>query len=208
MEDMPSRNHRSDYNGSSNYRLPNKYARHLLNRLAERRQVMGTFRARANEKRSRSERMADGVTRYIGTVPFLMFHIVLVIAWLAGNLGVLSIPKFDPYPFNFLDILLALEQTFLAIFIIMSQNRSSEIADLRNEIDLQINMLAEEEISKALQMLHLIGAKLGIEEIINDPELPIMEQSLDHSEMEKQTAMERDAAPSPIVTATDWVELS
>jgi uncharacterized membrane protein len=205
---MATRRHRSDYNGFSNYRLPNKYARHLLDRLAERRHMMGTFRARANEKRSRTERIADNVTRFIGTVPFLVFHIILVIVWLAANLGVLPVGRFDPYPFNFLDILLALEQTFLAIFIIMSQNRSSEIADLRNEIDLQINMLAEEEISKAIWMLHLIGEKLGIEEIVNDPELPMMEQSLDHTEIEKQTAMERDAVPSPIPTATEWVELS
>ncbi len=190
---------------TTSYRLPNQSARYLLDRLAERRKTLGTFRARANERRSRSERIADGLTGVMGSVPFLIFHGCLFMFWLSINLRLIpGLSPFDPFPFGLLTMALTLEQSLLTIFIIISQNRSSEIADLRNEMDLQINIVAEEEISKCLRLLHIIGQHLDIAEIINDPDLPLMEQSLDHVEVEKQTRQELDT-PTPIVTtASDW----
>ncbi|MCC7448310.1 MAG: DUF1003 domain-containing protein [Anaerolineae bacterium] len=191
---------------TSGYRLPDPSARQLLDRLAERRQRLGAFRARANERRSKAERIADRLTQVMGSVPFLIFHTLLFAAWLGVNLGIVKIvPQYDPFPFGLLTMALTLEQSLLTIFIIMSQNRASEIADLRNEIDLQVNIVAEEEISKALRLLRLIGQRLEIDEIINDPELALMEEPLDHAEMEKQTQRElADEAPAPIPTASEW----
>ena len=191
---------------TTSYRLPSKSARYMLDLLAERRKTLGTFRARANERRSRSERIADGLTGVMGSVPFLIFHVCLFAVWLSINFRLIpGISTFDPFPFGLLTMALTLEQSLLTIFIIMSQNRSSEIADLRNEMDLQINMVAEEEISKALRLLHLIGERLEISEIVNDPDLPLMEQALDHAEVEKQTRQELATTPSPIVVpASDW----
>jgi uncharacterized membrane protein len=191
---------------TANYRLPNPYARHLLDRLSERRQSLGTFRARANERRSKVERIADRLTSVMGSVPFLIFHFCLFTIWLSVNTGIIpTVKPYDPFPFGLLTMALTLEQSLLTIFIIMSQNRSSEIADLRNEIDLQINMVAEEEVSKALQLLQLIGRKLDIPEIVNDPELALMVQALDPVELEKQTREELDETPStPIVPASPW----
>ena len=79
----------------------------------------------------------------------------------------------------------------------MSQNRASETADLRNEMDLQINILAEEEITKVIHMLRLIGEKLEIDEIIHDQEARIMETPINHVELEKQTQQEIDATQTP-----------
>jgi len=192
---------------TSGYRLPDSSARQLLDRLAERRQRMGAFRARANERRSKAERIADRLTQVMGSVPFLIFHILLFALWLSVNTGLIKIlPQYDPFPFGLLTMALTLEQSLLTIFIIMSQNRASEIADLRNEIDLQVNIVAEEEISKALRLLRLIGERLEIDEIINDPELALMEEPLDHAEMEKQTQRElvEEAPAIPIATASEW----
>lgn len=190
---------------TSSYRLPNKSARYLLDRLAERRKTLGTFRAKANERRSRAERVADSLSGLMGSVPFLIFHVCLFTVWLSINLRLIpGLSPFDPFPFGLLTMALTLEQSLLTIFIIMSQNRSSEIADLRNEMDLQINIVAEEEISKALRLLHVIGEHLDITEIINDPDLPLMEQSLDHAEVEKQTRQELDAPPPIVTAASDW----
>ncbi len=192
---------------TTGYRLPDSSSRQLLDRLTERRQRLGAFRARANERRSKAERIADRLTQVMGSVPFLIFHLVLFMVWLGVNLGIIKIlPQYDPFPFGLLTMALTLEQSLLTIFIIMSQNRSAEIADLRNEIDLQVNIVAEEEISKALRLLRLIGEKLDIAEIINDSELSLMEEPLDHAEMEKQTQRElaEEAPPSPIAAASEW----
>src|SRR6185436_64167 len=123
----------------------------------------------------------------MGSVPFLAMHLGIFALWFGVNLRIITVGQpFDVYPFAFLTMILTLEQSLLTIFILISQNRSADLAELRNEIDLQVNVLAEEEISKALKLLRLIGEKLDIAEIINDTELSVMETSLDHEEMEKQ----------------------
>ncbi len=187
------------------YRLSNAYTRRLLDRLTSRRRNMGAFRAEANRHRTRSERFADFMTSKVGSVPFLLFHIVLFVVWLSVNLQVCAmLPKFDPFPFGLLTTILTLEQSLLTVFIIISQNRAADIAELRNELDLQVNVLAEEEISKALRMLRLIGEKMNIEEIRADPEILVMESPLDHVELEKQTLQELGAKVQRIITASEW----
>jgi uncharacterized membrane protein len=189
----------------TNHTLPSAYARRLLDRLAERRQSIGGFRAKANQKRTKAERIADKLTQRMGSVPFLLLHIGLFLVWFAVNLRVVTVlPAYDQYPFGLLTMLLTLEQSMLTVFILISQNRSAELAELRTEIDLQVNVLAEEEISKALRLLRLIGEKLDIDEIINDGELRVMETSLDHEEMEKQTLQELGDKVSRIKMASNW----
>ncbi len=101
-------------------------------------------------------------------------------------------------------MVMTLEQSLLTIFIIISQNRASEVADLRNEIDLQVNVLAEEEVSKALSLLRLIGEKLDIAEIIGDEELRVMEGKIDLAAIEKQTEQELGGKVSRVLTASNW----
>jgi uncharacterized membrane protein len=189
---MPRNSRRSKGRG---YNLPDRHARELLDRLAARRSGLNAFRARANERRTRSERLADDLTRMVGSPIYLIFHVILFAVWIGANMKLIpGLSPYDPFPFGLLTLAMTLEQSLLTIFIIMSQNRNSDISDLRNEIDLQINIIAEEEISKALQMLHHIGEHMGIEEIINDRELLVMEAPLNHSEMEKQTRQELEIA--------------
>ena len=163
----------------------------LLERLGERRRALSAFRTQAARSRSLPVKIADKLTYGIGSIPFLVFHICLFTVWIAFNLKILSsTPPFDPFPFGLLALMMTLEQSLLTIFIIMSQNRASETADLRNEIDLQINMLAEEEITKVIHMLRLIGEKRDIDEFIHDQDARIMETPIKHVELEKQTQQE------------------
>jgi uncharacterized membrane protein len=193
--------------GGSRRSTNNIYTQRLLDRLAERRHKIGGFRAKANIRRTPAQRAADWLTRRMGTVPFLALHLMLFVAWFAVNLRAISFAQpFDPFPFGLLTMLLTLEQSVLTIFIILSQNRSADLAELRNEIDLQVNVLAEEEISKALKLLRLIGEKLEIDEIMNDGELRVMETSLDHEAMEKETLQELGDKVQRIIAATEWTE--
>ena len=170
----------------------------LLQRMGEHRRMLSAFRAQSARNRSFSVRIADKLTTGIGSIPFLIFHICLFTFWIMFNLRVLfSAEPFDPFPFGLLTLLMTLEQSLLTIFIIISQNRASEVADLRNEMDLQINILAEEEISKVIHMLRLIGEKLDINEITNDHEARVMESPINHVELEKQIQQEVEEAATP-----------
>jgi len=77
---------------------------------------------------------------------------------------------FDPFPYQFLTLVVSLESIFLSLFILMSQNRSTNQADQRNHLDLQINLLAEHENTKMLQMLQALCAHHGLA-ISSDPEI-------------------------------------
>src|SRR5689334_16344871 len=104
--------------GGSRRPVNNIYTRRLLDRLAERRHKIGGFRAKANVRRTPAQRAADWLTRRMGTVPFLVLHLVLFFAWFAINLRVVSgVQAFDPFPFGLLTMLLTLEQSLLTIFI-------------------------------------------------------------------------------------------
>src|SRR5260221_14245212 len=114
--------------GGSRRPVYNPYTRRLLERLAERRHKIGGFRAKANIRRTRAQRAADWLTRRIGTVPFLILHLLLFFAWFAVNLRAVSVAQpFDPFPFGLLTMLLTIEQSLLTIFIILSQNRSADL---------------------------------------------------------------------------------
>ena len=85
------------------------------------------------------------------------------------------IKHIDPFPFQFLTLVVSLEAIFLTTFIMISQNRQGRIAERRNHLDLQINLLAEQENSKMLAMLDAIMEHLGIKD--TDPDVRILEEA-------------------------------
>lgn len=133
-----------------------------------------------------SDRVADAITRFVGSMPFVYLHIVGFSSWIAIN----SLPfaqrswRFDPYPFTFLTLIVSLEAIFLTTFLLISQNHEERVAKRRNQLDLQINLLAEEENSKMLSMLEAIQRKLGIAQ--NDPELRILEEATSPHQLANQ----------------------
>ena len=87
-----------------------------------------------------------------------------------------GIKHVDPFPFIFLTLMVSLEAIFLSTFILISQNEETRLAERRNALDLQINLLTEQENTKMLQMLAAIGAKLDVH-FDGDPDLSVLEQA-------------------------------
>ncbi len=91
------------------------------------------------------------------------------------NTGVLPfLPKFDPYPFILLAMIVSVEGVLLSTFVLMKQNRMQQRSDARDNLNLQIDLLAEKEVTKALQLLRAISQKLDIPELEQDEELQEM----------------------------------
>jgi uncharacterized membrane protein len=119
--------------------------------------------AEALGARSLGERCAAVLMRFAGTVTFAAIHFVCFALWIAVNSGVVpGIRPFDPYPFSFLTLVVSLEAIFLSIWILIVQNQMQRLADRRANLDLQINMLAEQESTAAIRMLQRITEHLGI----------------------------------------------
>lgn len=128
-------------------------------------------------QRTTEERLADAITSFSGRMYFVYFHIVWFGIWIAISLGLFGIQPFDPYPFGLLTMIVSLEAIFLSTFVLISQNRLSAEADRRADLDLQIGLLAEHEITRVLNMLDAIQDKMGIENE-SDKELPELEENV------------------------------
>jgi len=108
-------------------------------------------------------KVADAITRFTGSMPFLYIHAALVTAWLVINSGrVPGIRPFDPFPFVMLAMIASVEAIFLSTFVLISQNRQAALSDRRAELDLQIGLLTEHEVTRLIQMVHKLLEKEGI----------------------------------------------
>lgn len=157
---------------------------HHPSREASRRLVQ-SLKARADERRTASEKFADWMTSWFGSIGFLVLNLVIFIIWVLFDVGLIpGFQSFDPFPFNFLTMVVSLEAIILAITVLISQNREMRIEDLRDEIDLQVDMIAEQELTKLMRIMTLIAEKNGID-LRNDPELQEMLKPTDTGRIEK-----------------------
>lgn len=110
---------------------------------------------------------------------FVWVHILWYAGWVGVNVNLIpGVPAFDPYPFNFLTLVVSLEAIFLSLFVLNSQNRMSREADRRGQLEFQVNLLAEQENTKTLEMLHSIGRHLGLP-MTSDDELHKLSERTD-----------------------------
>lgn len=157
-----------------------------------RRKAIRSFKAKADAKRTLSEKFADLLTAKFGTVIFLSLNVIWFVIWIVINTGMTSIEPFDPYPFGFLTMVVSLEAIVLAIIVLISQNREGRINELRSEIDLQLNTIADSELTKLINLLAILLEKQGVD-IENDPELKKMLKPIDSAELARQ--LEEELAP-------------
>jgi uncharacterized membrane protein len=128
----------------------------------------------ATDGRSIGERMGDAIARQAGRLWFISAHAIWFGGWIFLNAGLIpGIHAFDPYPYQFLTFVVSLEAIFLSLFILMSQNRGNKQADARSHLDLQINLLAEQESTKMLEMLQKLCEYHDLS-IANDPEVELL----------------------------------
>jgi uncharacterized membrane protein len=148
-------------------------------------QARQSLAAQHAAQRSLIERIADALTRAAASTPFLIFHFVWFVAWVLANVGALGIRPFDPFPFGLLTLIVSLEAIFLAIFVLMAQSRESTVAELREEVSLQVVLRMEEEVTKTLQLVAGLYTRLG-HRVGNDPELREMLGPLDADRIERE----------------------
>jgi uncharacterized membrane protein len=121
------------------------------------------LRQQAARERSLQGRISDAFTFFSGRMDFVYVHAVWFSVWIILNTGRVGVHPFDPFPYGLLTLIVSLEAIFLSTFVLISQNRLSEEAEHRADLDLHIGLLTEHELTRVLQMLDAIQAKMGIE---------------------------------------------
>ena len=159
----------------------------------------------AREERGRAtfqERLAQKITDFAGSMLFVYLHLALVGAWVAVNLGwVPGVRPFDP-TFVILATIASVEAIFLSTFVLISQNRTAEMADRRAKLDLQINLLAEHEVTRLLSLMKAVAEHLGVEEA-RDPTLHELEQDVAPEAVLQELAEEDKAGEQHASGASD-----
>jgi uncharacterized membrane protein len=128
-------------------------------------------RRRAEEDRARAQdRIADRIGRFAGSMTFVYLHLVLVALWIAANQGALpGVPRFDA-DYVKLATAASVEAIFLTTFVLVTQNRMAAVADRRADLDVQVSLLAEHEVTRLIRLVSMIAERMGIEES-QSPEL-------------------------------------
>ncbi|HEY8311564.1 MAG TPA: DUF1003 domain-containing protein [Gemmatimonadaceae bacterium] len=126
------------------------------------------------QRRHLTDRIADAVSGFTGSITFVVVHLLVIAAWFLINTGLIPhVKRFDPFPFILLSMCVSVEAVLLSTFVLMKQNRMQQKTDIRDHLNLQIDLLAEKEVTKSLQLLRAIAAKVGVDEQ-NDTELEEM----------------------------------
>ena len=154
------------------------------------------IKAKHAAERTRVGTIADRLNDVASSTPFLIVHVVWFGLWILWNSGALGLTPFDPFPFGFLTLVVSLEAIFLSIFVLMAQKREAAIAELREEMSLQVGLRLEQEVTKTLQLVAGLYTRLG-HKMAEDPELQEMLQPLDVAEIERELLLQINEAQLP-----------
>lgn len=162
--------------------------------LQQRRKAIRTFKAKADAKRTRAEKFADFLTAKFGSVAFLSLNAIWFLVWIVWNTNLVpGLEPFDPFPFGLLTMVVSLEAIGLAVIVLISQNREGRVNELREELALQMNTIADSELTKIINMMAILLEKQGVK--IDDPEIKKMLTPINSAEIVRQ--LEEELNPRP-----------
>jgi uncharacterized membrane protein len=126
----------------------------------------------ARHNRSTAERLSDWITSTAASGYTLLAHVIWFVLWIGVNSGAVpGVTPFDTFPFPLLTMMVSLEAIFLALFVLASQNRLSRQTDKREHLDLQIDLLAEREMTAVLRLLLDIAAHLNVASTVTSDQI-------------------------------------
>lgn len=126
-------------------------------------QALVERRKREQSDASIQQKVADAITSFTGSMQFVYLHVFVFGFWIAAN--VRWLPGISPWDESFvvLAMIASVEAIFLSTFVLISQNRMAAEADQRAELDLQISLLTEHEITKVVALLNEMASKMEID---------------------------------------------
>ncbi len=118
-------------------------------------------RRREDEAQTPNQRFARLVAGAIGTMAFAYANAAVFAVWVVINRGWTPIPAFDP-KFQLLTGVASIEAIFLSIFVLINQRREARAADQRADLDLQIGLLSEHEVTRLITLVAAVADHLGV----------------------------------------------
>ena len=148
--------------------------------------AVARLQARAQQRRTLAQRLGDWITVCAARESSVAFHVVWFTLWVVINSGHGFFTPFDPFPFTLLTTIVSLEAIFLTLFVLASENRLTQEAERRGQLDLQVNLLAEQEMTMVLRMLKEVCEHLELRETITSQQFLELVKRTDVSQLAAQ----------------------
>lgn len=162
------------------------------------RRIIKSFEAGELKKRPLHVKFADSLTLILGTTGFLVFNLGIFIFWVVANQGKIpGIPVFDPFPYFLLTTGVSLEAIMLSIIVLVSENRQNQVNSIKSELELQVSLITEREITMLLRLTKALLDKEGVK--VTDPELEEMLKDTDTSYIQRRIEKQLTENPSAII---------
>jgi len=144
-----------------------------------------------NFEKTWTDKVAVFIAGLFGSMAFLICCMLFFVIWICWNLNFLPVLKpFDPSPFPILQITVSIFAIILSISVLINQNRQGRIDKISQQVEFEVNVLAESEVTKMLNMLHELHQHLGLH-TKEDRELEEMKEPTDISQIH-QTLDDRE----------------
>jgi uncharacterized membrane protein len=170
--------------------------------------VVARLQEEAQQRRSLAARVSDWITIRAARESSILLHLAWFLLWVIVNSGHAWITPFDPFPYTLLTTIVSLEAIFLTLFVLASENRLTQEADRRGRLDLQVNLLAEQEMTLVLRMLKEVCEHLNLRETITSRKFLELSRRTDVNELVERLeksdvnpASNRDPEPPDDVSA-------
>jgi uncharacterized membrane protein len=146
--------------------------------------TMEEIKEREENRKDIHDRIAEKFTNFSGTMLFVYLNAGFFGVWILMNSKMFGLKPFDPFPFGMLTMIVSLEAIFLSLFVLITQNRMEEANQKKADLDLQINLLTEHEVTRLLAMVEAIANKVGVD--LRDPELAELESDVEPKDVIKR----------------------
>ncbi len=158
--------------------------------------AVARLQARAQQRRTLAQRLGDWITVCAARESSVAFHVDWFELGVLINSGHGLITPFYPFPFTLLTTIVSLEAIFLTLFVLASENRLTQEADRRGQLDLQVNLLAEQEMTMVLRMLKEVCEHLELRETITSQQFLELVKRTDVSQLAAQLENCEPAPPT------------
>ncbi len=130
---------------------------------------------------TRAQLWLERVSRALARPAFPVGLLLFILAWVALNAtpSAVGIPRFDPPPYPWLAGLLTLTGLLTTTIVLIGQGRQSVLAEQRAHLDLQINLLTEQKVTKLIHLLEELRADLPGVRMREDPHVSELKKPAD-----------------------------
>jgi uncharacterized membrane protein len=126
-------------------------------------ELLETFKQDEEGKISVAQQRIERISAFFGSPAYFAFVVLFILAWIAINTWGAQAgwhPN-DAPPFFWLQGLVCFNALLLTVAVLIRQNRMAQVAEHRSHLDLQINLLSEQKVTKILQIVDELQRELS-----------------------------------------------